>query len=109
MKTVYPRTGPMWNPPSPGRFLTATYLEPLGMSARSLAEALGVAHTTVTRVLNGQGRISPEMAVRLEAVLGRSAESWLAMQDSYDLWIARRTVETGSLRKVDFSTDLVAA
>jgi plasmid maintenance system antidote protein VapI len=26
------------------------------------------------------------MALRLSRVLGRSAESWLAMQDSYDLW-----------------------
>lgn len=32
------------------------------------------------------------MALRLSKVLGRSAESWLAMQHAHDLWTARRSV-----------------
>jgi addiction module HigA family antidote len=38
---------------------------------------------------NGKADISPEMAVRQSAVLGRTAESWPALQDHYDLWKAR--------------------
>jgi plasmid maintenance system antidote protein VapI len=33
------------------------------------------------------------MALRLSKCLGRSAESWLAMQHSYDLWRAKRNVD----------------
>jgi plasmid maintenance system antidote protein VapI len=33
------------------------------------------------------------MALRLSKCLGRSAESWLAMQHSYDLWQAKRNVD----------------
>jgi plasmid maintenance system antidote protein VapI len=33
------------------------------------------------------------MALRLSKCLGRSAESWLAMQHSYDLWQAKRRVD----------------
>lgn len=51
--------------------------------------------------------LSPEMAVRLSAVLGRSAESWMLLQDSYDLWKARQTVNTESMSRIDFSRDRI--
>lgn len=35
------------------------------------------------RVLKGTNRITPEMALRLSKGLGRSPESWLAMQDAH--------------------------
>jgi len=95
----------MFNPPSPGEFISATYLEPLAISARKFAATLGVATSSVTRILSGDARVSPEMAVRLEAVLGRSAESWLRMQNCHDLWHAREVVSTENLRRLD----LVAA
>jgi addiction module HigA family antidote len=41
-------------------------------------------------VLNGQAAVSAEMALRLAAALGGTAESWLHMQASHDLWLARR-------------------
>jgi len=91
----------MFNPPHPGEFISETYLNPLGLSARALANALGVATSSVTRILAGQARVTPEMAVRLEAVLRRSAESWLRMQDAYDLWQARESVETDNLHLLD--------
>jgi addiction module HigA family antidote len=83
----------MFNPPHPGEFIAATYLEPLGMSGRELAALLDVSPSTLSRVLNGSSRVSPEMALRLSKALGRSAESWLAMQDAYDLWVARESVD----------------
>ena len=39
-----------------------------------------------------QSNVSPEMALRLSKGLGRSPESWLAMQDNYNLWHAKKTV-----------------
>jgi addiction module HigA family antidote len=80
---------PMHNPPHPGEFIAEVYLEPFGVSARRLAARLDVSPSTLTRLLSGANRVSPEMALRLSKTLGRSAESWLAMQDAHDLWQAR--------------------
>ncbi|WP_430458900.1 MULTISPECIES: HigA family addiction module antitoxin [Pseudomonas] len=43
----------------------------------------------MSRVLKVSSRVTPEMALRLSVALGRSPESWLAMQDAYDLWVAQ--------------------
>ena len=66
------------NPPHPGEFITEIYLEPNSISGRELAEKLGVASSTLSRVLKRTSRVSPEMALRLSIALGRSPESWLA-------------------------------
>jgi addiction module HigA family antidote len=83
----------MHNPPHPGEFITAVYLEPNDISGRELAAKLRVSPSTLNRILTGVSSISPEMALRLSKCLGRSAESWLAMQHSYDLWQAKRHVD----------------
>jgi addiction module HigA family antidote len=83
----------MHNPPHPGEFITAVYLEPNGISGRELAAKLRVSPSTLSRVLTATSSVTPEMALRLSKCLGRSAESWLAMQHSYDLWQAKRSVD----------------
>ncbi|MDC0598625.1 HigA family addiction module antitoxin [Gammaproteobacteria bacterium] len=90
----------MHKPPHPGEFVYATYMEPFGLSCRYLAEQLNVAASTLNRILKQQSGISPEMALRLSKALGRSPESWLAMQDAYDLWIAKKNVKLTDVRKV---------
>lgn len=89
----------MYNPPHPGAFIKETYLEPFGISVRYLAACLKVAPSTINRLIKGQSAISPDMAHRLAATLGRSAKSWLAMQAEYDLWVTKRP----RLKKIDFS------
>lgn len=49
------------------------------------------------RQVAGKSRVSPDMALRLSRVLGRSADSWLAMQDSHDLWRARQRLDRSRL------------
>ena len=90
----------MHNPPHPGEFISATYLEPFKLSCRYLASKLNVAASTLNRVLKKQSGVSPEMALRLSKSLGRSPESWLAMQDAYDLWQARKQVKLGKVEKI---------
>ena len=91
----------MHNPPHPGEFITGIYLEPHGISGRELAVKLDVAASTLSRVLNGTSRITPEMALRLSKALGRSPESWLIMQDSHDLWLARKSVDLNRVGKLE--------
>lgn len=90
----------MHNPPHPGEFITDIYLEPNGISGRELAEKLDVAASTLSRVLKGASRITPEMALRLSKAIGRSPESWLVMQDAYDLWVARQHVNLQRVGKL---------
>ena len=92
----------MHNPPHPGEFINEVYLKPFGMSSRFLAEKLGVAPSTINRVIKKQSSVSPEMALRLSKAIGRSPESWLAMQDHYDLWQARQTVDLDQIQKIEF-------
>ena len=81
---------PMKNPPHPGRSIKDACLEPLDLTVTEGAAALGVARHTLSRVINGQAGISPEMAIRLEKAFGGSADSWLRMQAAYDLAQARQ-------------------
>ena len=94
----------MHNPPHPGEFITAIYLEPYGVSGRELAYRLDVAPSTLSRILKGHSRVTPDMALRLSKALGRSPESWLAMQDGYDLWLARQSVDLARVRKLELAT-----
>ena len=93
---------PMHNPPHPGEFIREVYLVPNRLSVRSLAGNLGVAPSTLNRIISEQSGVSPEMALRLSKALGRSPESWLAMQHSFDLWAARRTTDLSGVHKVTF-------
>jgi len=92
----------MHNPPHPGEFIRATYIEPFDISIRSLAKSLGVAASTLARVVGERSAVSPEMALRLSKALGRSPESWLAMQDNYDLWQVKRSADLAKVRKIRF-------
>ncbi|MGH8557265.1 MAG: HigA family addiction module antitoxin [Methylococcales bacterium] len=93
----------MHNPPHSGEFIREVYLTPFSIRARQVSDSLGVAASTLNRLLNGESSVSPEMALRLSKTLGRSAESWLAMQDQYDLWHARQSVDLKGVRKLDVS------
>jgi len=93
----------MHNPPHPGEFIQATYMEPFDLSCRYLAVQLNVAASTLNRVLKTQSGISPEMALRLSKALGRSPESWLSMQDAYDLWQAKKRIKLDSVQKININ------
>jgi len=92
----------MHNPPHPGAFIQEVYLAPYGITGRELALKLGVAASTLNRILNQTSGVSPEMALRLSKALGRSPESWLTMQDHYDLWQAKQTVDLNNVSKIEF-------
>ena len=94
----------MVNPPHPGEFIREVYLDPLEVSSRTVAAKLKVSPSTLTRLLNGQSSVTPEMALRLSKTLGRSPESWLAMQNCYDLWQIRQHFDVDQVEKLEFAT-----
>jgi len=90
----------MHNPPHPGEFIKEVYLEPFHFSFRSVAMKLKVSPSTFLRLIKGQSSISPEMALRLSKGLGRSPESWLAMQDNYNLWHAKKVINLDEVEPI---------
>ncbi|MGY3349948.1 addiction module HigA family antidote [Serratia marcescens] len=64
---------------------------------------MDVAPSTVQRLISGKSDISPEMAIRLSIVIGSSEQVWMGMQDAYDLWQARQSIDVSKLRKLDFA------
>lgn len=75
-------------PPHPGEVLR----EWLGdLTVTEAAEALQVSRVTLSKILNGKGGISADMALRLSQWLGTSPDLWLGMQNQYDLWQASQT------------------
>lgn len=75
---------PMINPPHPGEGLKDD-LDALNLTTAQAAKAIGVTRQQLHRVLTGDSAITPEMAMRLEIVIGSTAEQWLRLQSAYDL------------------------
>jgi antitoxin HigA-1 len=93
----------MHNPLHPGEFIASVYLEPYGITGRELASKLGVSPSTLNRILTNKSGVSPEMALRLSKCIGRSPESWLAMQHNHDLWQARKRVDLSNVEALKVS------
>lgn len=70
---------------------------------RQIAELMDISPSTLNRLVNGNSSVSPEMAIRLSICLGRSPESWLALQDHYDLWIAKKQINIKKLKQIQFA------
>ncbi len=90
----------MNNPPHPGEIIREFCLEPLNINVTEASKALGVTRKTLSGLLNGRSGISPEMALRLSKVFGRSPEGWLKLQLQYDLWKTIQTVDISDLRSL---------
>ena len=85
----------------PGKAVREDCLKAEGFTVSASAEKLGVARTTLDRVLNGRGGISADMALRFETVGWSNAEFWMRYQASYDLENARMRARkrAGPVRK----------
>ena len=88
---------PSIKPHHPAESLREHILPALGMTKAAFAEALGVSRQTLHDLLTEKQGVSAVMAVRLEAVVGGSAEFWLNLQAAHDLWHARRDVDVSGL------------
>ena len=83
----------MYNPAHPGQVLKELYLDPLGLTITQAAKGLRISRQALSNILNGHNRITPDMALRFEKALGASRQTWLNMQQNYDLWHAEQKVD----------------
>ena len=77
-------------PMHPGQVLAEVYMKEMDLNQSTLAAKIGCAHRKINEIVNGKRGISADFAIDLERTLGTSAEMWMNMQASYDLWVARQ-------------------
>jgi addiction module HigA family antidote len=83
-------------PIHPGEILDEE-LKELGMSARNLAEILGVPSNRLSQIIGGKRDITADTALRLARYFGTSPDFWMNLQTAYDLDLARQ--QTGDTIK----------
>lgn len=77
-------------PVHPGEILREDYLVPLGMTANALAQALRVTPTRINDIVRERRGITPDTALRLARYFGGDAQTWLNLQQTFDLKTAIR-------------------
>ncbi len=77
-------------PTHPGEMIKDHYIIPLGISVSHLAKQLEVSRKTISKIVNGRGTVTPDMALRLSKAFGTTPELWINLQSHYDLWHASR-------------------
>ncbi|EGJ5261073.1 HigA family addiction module antidote protein [Salmonella enterica subsp. enterica serovar Typhimurium] len=87
------------NPAHPGQIIIET-LENMDISLREFAKAMNIAPSTARRLLSGQTAVTPEMALRLSVVIGRTPETWMKMQADYSLNKAKEKVDIHHLHRL---------
>ncbi len=77
-------------PITPGEILRDEFMAEYGLSQNRLALALHVPVSIINRIVNNKYRINAELALRLAAYFGTSAQFWMNLQTSYDLRMVER-------------------
>lgn len=85
---------PMKNPMHPGKIVKQGCIDELGLTVTEAAEILGVSRSTLSRLINMQSGVSPEMAIRLEKAFGSTADTWIRLQAAYDMAEARKKADS---------------
>ena len=69
----------------PGEVLQLEYLEPLGLSARALADEIGVPPNRLTEIIAGRRGVSADTAIRLARYFKTDPRFWINLQTAHDL------------------------
>ncbi|HEX7047927.1 MAG TPA: HigA family addiction module antitoxin [Gammaproteobacteria bacterium] len=77
-------------PVHPGEILEQEFMQPFGLSSNALARAIGVTPARVNEIVRGRRGITADTALRLARYFGTDAQSWMNLQDDYDLKVAER-------------------
>ncbi len=75
-------------PTHPGKIIQEDYLKPLLITIKNMAELLGISRKTMSKIINGKGSVTPDMALRLSRAFNTTPDLWLNLQKNYDLWNA---------------------
>lgn len=92
-------------PTHPGEILREDVIPATGATREQIYAALGISRQALYDILTEKKRLSPNMAVRIAALFGGSAESWLRMQAAYDAWHADRNIDVSKIKRMRGTND----
>jgi addiction module HigA family antidote len=81
--------------------LLEEFLVPLEMTQTEMAARLGVSFPRLNEIIRGKRGVTPDTALRLERVLGMSAEFWLGLQQDWDLWHAMNDKKAAEIARLE--------
>lgn len=70
--------------PHPGEILKEEFLDPMGITAYRLAQAIRVPQTRIGDILAGERAISVDTGLRLARYFGTSETFWIQLQTDYE-------------------------
>lgn len=82
----------------PGEILKEEFLNPMKISAYELAKRIEVPNNRITRLINGETRVTAETDLMLARAFGIEEGFFLRLQAEYDTRIARKTVKVSFIR-----------
>jgi addiction module HigA family antidote len=82
----------------PGEVLAEEYLEPLGLSASALAQAIGVPSNRISDIIRKRRDVSADTAIRLGKFFAVDPRFWLNLQTAYDLSVAESEHDYSGVR-----------
>ena len=88
---------PDLRPCHPGEVLREIVLPAIERPTGEVAKALGITQKMLADLMHERIGLTPELAIRFEAAFGRSAPAWMRMQETYDLWHARRAIDVSKI------------
>ncbi|MBA5604668.1 HigA family addiction module antidote protein [Duganella sp. FT3S] len=78
----------------PGEILREEYMLPLGLSSTALAKALGVTPARINEIVREKRGISADTALRLARFFCTDVQSWLNLQQQYEISCAQDALGT---------------
>lgn len=75
------------NPIHPGEVL-ADILDDLEMKPEQIAQVLDISVQTVNQILQGEQKITVDLAIRIGKAMGNGPQLWLNLQQKVDIWDA---------------------
>ena len=96
-KSKHSAPHPDLRPCHPGEVLREIILPALDRPQGEVAKGLGITSKRLSDLIHERVTLTPELAIRLEAAFGRSAPAWLRLQETYDLWHARKAVDVSRI------------
>jgi addiction module HigA family antidote len=79
------KVAPLFLCPTPGTVLREEYLAPGGLSVEALSAKIGVAVSTLTRLIAGERAVDAELSLRLARYFSTAADFWLQLQIEHDI------------------------
>lgn len=79
-------------PTSPGEILAEEFLKPMGITQGSLARHIGCDVKVINRIVNERASVTAEMALKLGAAFGTTADFWMNAQKALELYLAGRQI-----------------